>query len=205
MATVHDIRLFRLHQLFEEFNGVAGLARHTGASENYLRQITGKKSKRNLGSQLARELEAATDKPKGWMDTMEVSEIIENDLFGVPFYNFDDLARIDELEPVRKEPFPASNLSEGAFATQFFGDSMIPASGLGVLDGSIVIVEPALKPATRSIVLALVDGKPLIRQYKKEGADILLSPLNQHNTYKSIELGEGKIIGVIRHTKTTFG
>jgi phage repressor protein C with HTH and peptisase S24 domain len=74
MATVEDTRHQNLLALIAEHGTTAKLARKTGKSEAQLGQLanrhlhskTGKP--RNIGSEVARDIEAALNLPQGWMD-----------------------------------------------------------------------------------------------------------------------------------------
>ncbi|WP_020408955.1 LexA family protein [Hahella ganghwensis] len=206
LATIHETRLKNLLHLYNLHGGAAGLARKADVSEGYLRQITSEKGGRNVGGQLARKIESNLELPKGWMDSGHgdggASKVEVEEVVAVPFYDFNDVLNRENIEPSRHEFFFASKLTEGVFATQFFGDSMLPRSGMGIFDGTIVFVEPAIEPKHLSIVLAVVNNKALIREYKQDGADIILAPLN--DSYKPVELGDGEVVGVIRQTRGTI-
>jgi DNA polymerase V len=51
------------------------------------------------------------------------------------------------------------------------GDSM---TGFGIHDGDLLIVDRALDPADRSIVIAVVDGEFTVKQYRRLPVGILL-------------------------------
>ena len=72
-----DIRLIRranLATLIAEAGSVAKLHSRTGISEKYISQITtnfvgrGRKSRREIGHEMARRLEAGMNRREGWMD-----------------------------------------------------------------------------------------------------------------------------------------
>lgn len=74
MKTIFEIRRANLNLLIAEAGSSAGLADSCDASASYLSQVkNGTRSRdgsqRNLGPKLARRLEAAMNKPTGWMDT----------------------------------------------------------------------------------------------------------------------------------------
>lgn len=73
MKTIEEIRLKNLDLLIEEIGSAASLAKKADTDPNYISQIktrvpsrTGKP--RDIGSDLARKLEEACNKPRGWMD-----------------------------------------------------------------------------------------------------------------------------------------
>jgi DNA polymerase V len=85
-------------------------------------------------------------------------------------------------------------------ATYFFtvkGDSMINA---GIFDGSIAIVNAALKPKSFSIVVAAVDGEWMIKRLYKRGNVVKL--LSENPAYPPIEFAEDQelvIFGVVEY------
>lgn len=85
-------------------------------------------------------------------------------------------------------------------ATYFFnvvGDSMINS---GILDGSVAVVNAALKPKSSSIVVAAVDGEWMIKRLYKRGSIVRL--LSENPAYPPIEFKEGQelvIFGVVEY------
>lgn len=75
MKTVEEIRRARLRQLVEEVGSAAEINRRSGRNERdstlsqILNQAKGSSGKpKYMGSTLARDLEKAMGKPRGWMD-----------------------------------------------------------------------------------------------------------------------------------------
>lgn len=74
MKTVGDLRRENLELLVEQFGTLEGVASAVGSTSIYLSQVrnqaidakTGKP--REMGALMARRLEAAAEKPRGWMD-----------------------------------------------------------------------------------------------------------------------------------------
>lgn len=60
---------------------------------------------------------------------------------------------------------------EATYFARVAGDSM---TGFGIHDGDLLIVERALDPADRSIVIAFVDGEFTVKQYCRLPEGILL-------------------------------
>lgn len=85
-------------------------------------------------------------------------------------------------------------------ATFFFqvkGDSMI---GVGIYDGSTVIVDRAVKPKSSSIVIADVDGEWMVKRLYKRGNVVKL--LSENPEHAPIVLAEGQelvIFGVVTY------
>lgn len=72
---IRTVRRTNFEALIREAGTIAELARRTGASEKYLRQIYNgfigdrAKSPKQVGDDTARKLEAGMSKPANWMDT----------------------------------------------------------------------------------------------------------------------------------------
>ncbi|WP_454674859.1 hypothetical protein [Achromobacter pestifer] len=82
MKTVEEIRLDRLRELVAEAGSIANLNRAAKRNERdatisqILNRWSGKSGKpKELGSDMARELEVAMNKPRGWMDNAPVSGV----------------------------------------------------------------------------------------------------------------------------------
>lgn len=65
--TVHAIRLENLRVLLAK-RSIADFAQFVGTNPAYISQIFSDRTKANVGSKLARQIEAAHKLPKGWMD-----------------------------------------------------------------------------------------------------------------------------------------
>ena len=78
------------------------------------------------------------------------------------------------------------------------GDSMINA---GIHDGDLLIVDRALKPELKSIVIAIIDGEFTVKKVKKINNALYLVPDN--SSYKPIKINQDmnfEIWGVVTHT-----
>jgi len=78
------------------------------------------------------------------------------------------------------------------------GDSMINA---GIYDGDLLIVDRALKPELKSIVIAIIDGEFTVKKIKKINDMLYLVPDN--GSYKPIRITKDmnfEIWGVVTHT-----
>lgn len=65
--TIHAIRLHNLRALIGQ-RSIADFAQFVGTNAAYVSQIFSDRTKANVGSKLARQIEAAHQLPKGWMD-----------------------------------------------------------------------------------------------------------------------------------------
>lgn len=81
MRTVGEIRLQNLELLIQEAGGAEGLAARVDSSPVYISQVRNRamdhktKKPRELGTQMARRLEVAFARPRGWMDVSHGQEL----------------------------------------------------------------------------------------------------------------------------------
>lgn len=76
---------------------------------------------------------------------------------------------------------------EATFFLRVKGHSMI---GAGIHDGDLLVVDRALAPAHRSVVIAVVDGEFTVKRLCKRGGRISLLPENPD--FAPIEFNEGQ-------------
>ncbi len=81
------------------------------------------------------------------------------------------------------------------FLVKALGDSMINA---GIFSGDILIVDKSITPASKNIVVAILNGEFTVKRFIKEESKIILYPEN--SKYKPIEINsedDFKIWGVV--------
>lgn len=88
------------------------------------------------------------------------------------------------------------------YAVKARGDSMI---GAGIEEGDILIVDRAVEPINKNIVIASVNGEQTVKRLSIDGENIKLMPENSH--YEAIEITkemsfktQGVVVWVIRKT-----
>jgi repressor LexA len=89
---------------------------------------------------------------------------------------------------------------EGLFALRIKGDSM---SGMGILNGDIVVVRKKLQAEHGEVVVVIIDGDATLKRFVKEDGTVKLRAENP--AYEDIVLDPGssiqvagKLVGVIR-------
>lgn len=114
-------------------------------------------------------------------------------------------------------PSPADDYLEGKLdlnehlikhkAATFFvrvsGNSM---EGAGIFDGDLLIVDRALEPKHKSVVVAVVNGEFTVKRIKKEKGRVWLMPENKD--YSPMELKEGsecEVWGVVTNVIHSLG
>ncbi len=88
------------------------------------------------------------------------------------------------------------------YAVTASGDSM---TGAGIEEGDILIVDTAIKPQHKNIVIASVNGEQTVKQLWIEGEKIQLKPKNSHHEPIEVQKGmdfrtQGVVTWVIRKT-----
>ncbi|HCY63154.1 MAG TPA: peptidase [Oxalobacteraceae bacterium] len=84
---------------------------------------------------------------------------------------------------------------ESSFLFRVMGDSMI---NIGIFEGDTIIVDRAIEPRHRHIVLAIVDEEFTVKRFYRRGKVVRL--LAENPAYPPIELSEGqelRIWGVV--------
>ncbi|MDX7999294.1 helix-turn-helix domain-containing protein [Xenorhabdus sp. Reich] len=103
---------------------------------------------------------------------------------------------------IKKRYETSVECSQRAFWLEVKGDSMVSPSGLSIPQGMIILVDPEVKPAVNSLVVAKLDGENELtfKQLTIEGYDTFLKPLNTQ--YNMIPLtSRVHIIGVVVEAK----
>ena len=83
------------------------------------------------------------------------------------------------------------------FCVKVTGDSMQNA---GIFSGDVMVVDRALEPKNKTIVLAVLDGEFTVKRIHKKGDLLFLNPENDN--FKPIEITEEmnfKVWGVVTH------
>ena len=201
-----EIRLINLRQLLAEAKTAASLAYAANTSPSYISQILSLKSKGSIGNRLARRLEAAAGKAKGWLDTIHHDEKQKPEqlLQCIPLI---DLDRVFEWCQGKKwmanKVISAITDDEQAFGENIFsitmvGDAMRSNADISssICHGDIVIIDPDLKPSYGDVLLVKIKQSPKIRQWTIDGDEQILKALNPQ--YPIIPFSAAtKILGVV--------
>ena len=112
---------------------------------------------------------------------------------------------IDNFKPKGQfDTVPVSiEIRRHTYALKVHGDSMVSAVGDSFPEGSIIVIEPEMKPIPGDYVIALnVENETTFKQLIKDGGEFFLKPLNTRYPVKP--LGKAKIIGVVREFTKQF-
>jgi SOS-response transcriptional repressor LexA len=213
---INKIRLTNLDALIAEAGGKTRLAQRAKIQPKYLSQVhtpahfandpsIDPSALRYIGSKVCRKLEAAQNKPLGWMDQQH--DIPEGALgepsHRVAMLTWAEAARI-RLMDVRELLEKDATIYVGNAGTRLYGlivrdDTMFdPTSQLAFKEGSRLIIDPD-RHAQRGnfVIVKFADQEePMLRQLVHDGRRPLLKPLNR--SYESYPLPEdGEILGVV--------
>jgi SOS-response transcriptional repressor LexA len=130
-----------------------------------------------------------------------ITEMMANTVM-IPILNPDEVwDYVQHLKLGRKVEMRTcpKSCSDSTFALKVTGDDMVSVmpSASNLLPGSVIYIDPEVKPPTGSIALAILkSGEEVVRKLVKDGDDLYLMPLN--NLYSRIKVTDGvKLIGKV--------
>ncbi len=201
-----EIRLINLRQLLAEAKTAASLAYAANTSPSYISQILSHKTKGSIGNKLARRLETAAGKAKGWLDTIHHDEK-QKPGQSPQYIPLIELDRVFEwcqgkrwmanimISAITDGQQP---IGENIFSITMVGDSMRSTADISssICDGDTVIIDPDLKPSYGDVLLVKIKQSAKIRQWTKDGDEPILRALNPQ--YPIIPFsGATKVLGVV--------
>lgn len=95
------IRRINVILLVRQMGNLSAFAAKVGSSSSYIVQCIGLKPRREIGEELARRIEDAYGKPKGWLDSLHLdqmhvvtADMIRDKLLELPFEKVNALAEL---------------------------------------------------------------------------------------------------------------
>lgn len=192
----------------------ADFAELCGMAPAQLSQLTGEKSFRNIGGNLARKIEASLGITTGWLDSLHeegksqesnISYIGSRESKGqFPLISWVSAGSwLEAVEPYRKEdvdiwPETTVDASQGSFWLRVKGDSMTSPVGFTVPEGMIILVDPNKEASSGKLVVAKLENEneATFKQYMVDAGRKYLKPLNPHHPITIIN-GNCKVVGVV--------
>lgn len=222
MKTIHEIRRSNLITLKHEFGTYAAIASLGNTDPSYLSQIVSLNNPRNMGDDLARNIEIGCKKPYGWMDQDHSFYAIKNsngiyevpantrpapEINGrIPLISYVQAGRWREImEHFEPDDWIETTLkvSQRSFALRVVGDSMTnPFGAPSIPDGYIIIVDPMIEPKSGLFVVARLEdsNEAVFKQLIIDGPHHYLKSLNPD--YKPIYIDDSCIIvGVVKKSQ----
>lgn len=212
---VYSIRLSNYFRLKKERAGgvTKVLADLIGTDPNYLTQIERNLQDKQIGSKLARKIEASLGLPRGWMDqdhsgtdagNTEASGLELRDLPEISWVQAGQFNGIEDFrEKYGEHPRVVTDrpVSRRAYALRVRGDSMMSPTGGGYPDGCRIVVDPGIEAAPGRRVIVRLDGvdEATFKELVLDAGQYYLKPLNPR--YPMMPMPEGaRIIGVVVQT-----
>jgi SOS-response transcriptional repressor LexA len=199
-----QIRLINLRRLLKEAKSAASLAIAANTSPAYLSQILSNKTKGRIGDKLARKLEEALGKPRGWLDVLHenANAIHASVVKFIPIIELDTAMQwCGDGKGISEK---AMNLTDTntenkqIFCIEMQGDSMVSAFNIAssICPGDRVIIDTTLEPSLGDIVLVKMNNSIKIRQLAADGNERILQPFNPQ--YSIIPYtDEVQVLGVV--------
>ncbi len=208
----HSIRRENLLILIHEIGSKAELGRRADVSIAYLSQVTSEKTQRNIGADVARRIEKAAHKKKGWLDVPHPELRAGHDLAPTPLVWIPIISWAQAGDPagsregIMKIPTTTEvagrPLSEKCFGLRVIGDAMVnPAGRPSYPPGCIIIVDPDREPQNNDRVLVKIPDvtEPAFKAYTVDSGRVFLRSLNPQ--YPPITWRDDmSILGVIVQT-----
>lgn len=206
-----EIRLINLRKLLKEAKTAAWLAKTAHTSPAYISQILSNKSKGNIGDKLARKLERATGKPKGWLDSLH-----DENLIGKSFSQFIPLFESKEIfEWFTTREWPPIKMirvldhipsrSDNVFSIEVRDDDMVSTTRVAssICPGDIAIIDQDLEPDLGNIVVINTPHAIKLRELSLDGDEQVLKALNPH--YPILPFSKDlQILGVVFEVRRIF-
>jgi len=121
MSTIANIRRENARALASLMGGHAELARRLGISDSQMNQTIGKNPSRNIGSNLARRIEKASDKEVGFLDSVQSAVTEKQERVHLVYVSQKELSMLtayreatEEGRAVIESAAEASSLSAGS-------------------------------------------------------------------------------------------
>jgi len=200
-----EIRLINLRKLLKEASSASALAYAAGTSPAYISQILSQKTKSSIGNRLARKLETATNRPRGWLDQLH------NDHAGaalamtpIPILQPEKmLAATCSKSYIQNELMNQTSANgrskhEKLFCIEITGDAMASVTDIAtsICHGDMAIIDETQAHHCGDIILFEKEKTIKIRQVIEEGNEQLLKPFNQQ--YPVIPFSTDiKVLGVV--------
>lgn len=217
--SLQDRRRDNARLLARENDGLAGFARTIERSQAYVSKIIGKNPSAAIGDKAARHIEEMYRVPVGWLDEVHSPQNAEGETHyvresastymrakeSVPLLSTGDIHKYlvapSTVEDYMLDRSPCPfDTTDMAFAIIAPSDAMHSPSG-GIQSGSIVYVEPNIKPKQGAIILVETAGFADIRRLQVDmGTWVAVADNTNYGRY-TIE--QTQVLGVVTASATT--
>jgi SOS-response transcriptional repressor LexA len=178
-----EIRLINLRQLLKEVRSASALAQAADTSPAYISQILSDKTKGNIGSRLARKLESATNKPKGWLDQLHNAHIEGAlSLTYIPLLKSEEILAADCPKTYIQDELisSASPNHKNLFCIEMAGDSMVSITDIAasICHGDLAVVDKTQNYSYGDIILFKRNNALKVRKFIRDGDEQVLKAFN---------------------------
>lgn len=202
---IKAIRRKNMRQLAASIGGVSALANILKKSQSQISHLIGKNPQKNIGDNIAKQVEQAFHKPAGWLD-IEHRSIAKSPnkpstpsaFTPVPIIHWHEASIWNELMGTYcvknniNQVAVRSTLGENTFALRLQNKIVIPPNKLVIPTHSILVVDPDGKLQHECLVITKLypsDKMATIKQYVIDGKQRLLHDLStQPISHKLSEL-----------------
>lgn len=223
--TIEETRLINLRALIHESGSPVEAATLLRMEPSQLSQISGRNPTRNIGSRLARRIEAAWNKPKGWLDIAQTPQLkLAEERSNYNVQAGPDVVRnvpliswvqagawgdvVDELSPGQSYKRIPTTVHVGprAYALRVVGDSMTNPSGSPSFpEGTVLILDPDRQAEHGNYVVVRQNGDTecTFKQLVRDGGTFYLKPLNPR--YPILQMSRDAVVcGVLAQAVMDF-
>lgn len=208
---VAEIRRLNMEALIAmpQIGTATKLAKLAGTDPGYVSQLRyPERTKRTMGSELARMIEKGCDRPVGWMDNLHDAK---EDRAGakivslVPLILWKDIARWksrrNHMTPNTPRFETTTPAKPSTFAVVVVDDVMEPE----LRRGATLVVEPGLSAKSGDYVVVCVapDTDAMCRTLSVQGKHKLLVPVNKHYPVQHVDRNT-RIIGVVLENSVRY-
>lgn len=189
-----------------------------GMSPAHLSQILSERTNKNLGDDVARRIEIAEGRPRGWLDNVNFEDFhiqeesprysVDTNVEPAPgpvrYYEYPEISWVQAGMPV--EAVELSNIAtcemhpsdawagEHGFWLKVRGPSMTSQGGISFIEGMVILVAPGFDVEPGNYVVAkLVDThEATFKQYIWDSGKAYLKPLNP--AFPTVEVDDSWVI-----------
>ncbi len=207
MNTIEEIRRRNARALADELGSNSAFADKIERSPTQVSRFMGTGATREIGSKLARHIEACFGRPEGWLDTNHAKVVAGRDIYDSNKYEVPIISWVQAGAFCNSESqilphdcdtilCPNKSASIKTFALKVVGDSMTAPYGKSYPEGSIIFVDPEKEAIPGKRVIARTEHGHTFKELAvNEFGEQYLKALNPH--HQPI-FGEGiEICGVV--------
>lgn len=208
------IRYENARDLVAEAGGISAFAAKLGKAQSQVSSFAGENPSKGIGAKIARDIEHAFGKPRGWMDVpqagVDMLEVVrraeepKDDVPLISWVNAGAFAEAPDLYPVgegeKRYPRP-HGCGPRTYALKVTGESMISNNPRehNYIPGTVIFVDPDVQAENGNKVIARLPGSEecTFKVLVHDAGKVFLKPLNIQYPMIPVE-EELHICGVVK-------